>query len=243
MLRRLMGLAVVVGAGVAGYRLVVEPWWKGWGVDPVEQMKPMAGDDVVAGGMTAETRGITIDAPAEAVWPWLAQMGYGRAGWYSYDRIDMNSASADRILAEHQALAVGDVVPTHPGGGFVVKAIEPGRHLVLYSDTEIVRTQAEAAAEADPTPANLKMAGAFMEGAQPSDFAASWAFVLEDLGGGRTRLLERFRVRFGEADKPWMRVTMPMMGFGVFVMMRKQLLGIRERAERSPAPRPVAAVA
>ena len=238
MLRRLFGLAVFAVGAVASYRLVIEPWWRSWGADPDEAVRALPGDDVVPDGVTAETRGITIDAPPAAVWPWLVQMGYGRAGWYSYDRIDMRGASADRIVPELQSLSVGDIMPTHPAGGFLVKAIEPERALVLFTDTDTVRDQASAAAEADPTPANVKLAGAFMEGAQPTDFAVSWAFVLEPLPDGRTRLIERTRVRFGEADKPWMRITMPMMGFGVFVMMRRQLIGIRDRAERSPMPAP-----
>jgi hypothetical protein len=243
MLRAILWAGAVVVGAVAGFRLVVAPWRKRWGVEPGEWTKVLPGDDVVSRGITAETRGISIDATPDEIWPWLVQMGYGRAGWYSYDQVDMNHPSARRILQEHQVLALGDVVPTHPGGGFVVKAVEAGHHLVLYIDTEIVREQADAAAAADPTPANLRMAGAFMEGAQPSEFAASWAFVLEDAGAGRTRLIERFRVRFGDDDRPWMRVSMPMMGFGVFLMMRKQLLGIRERVEQAELPVPIAAVA
>jgi hypothetical protein len=238
MLRRLFGLAVFAAGAVASYRLVIAPWWRSWGVDPDEAVRVLPGDEVVADGVTAETRGITIHAPPAAVWPWLVQMGYGRGGWYSYDQIDMRGASADRIVPELQSLSVGDSMPTHPAGGFLVKAIEPERALVLFTDTDTVRDQASVAAEADPTPANLKLAGAFMEGAQPTDFAVSWAFVLEPLPDGRTRLIERTRVRFGEADKPWMRLTMPMMGFGVFVMMRRQLIGIRDRAERGPRPTP-----
>jgi hypothetical protein len=238
MLRRLFGLAVFAAGAVASYRLVIAPWWRSWGVDPDEAVRVLPGDEVVADGVTAETRGITIHAPPAAVWPWLVQMGYGRGGWYSYDQIDMRGASADRIVPELQSLSVGDIMPTHPAGGFLVKAIEPERALVLFTDTDTVRDQASVAAEADPTPANLKLAGAFMEGAQPTDFAVSWAFVLEPLPDGRTRLIERTRVRFGEADKPWMRLTMPMMGFGVFVMMRRQLIGIRDRAERGPRPTP-----
>jgi len=69
-----------------------------------------------------------------------------------------------------------------------------------------------------------------MNAAQPPEFAASWAFVLEPIGEERTRLIERFRIGFGEA-KPWNRYSLPLMGFGLFVMMRKQMLGIRERAE------------
>lgn len=247
MLRRLLILGATVGGAVAVYRRVVEPWWRTWGVRPDEAGAPLAGDEIVGGpDVTIETRGIDIEAPAEAVWPWLVQMGFGRAGWYSYDQLDMEGRSADRIVPEHQSLAVGDTVPTHPAGGFEVRAIEPGRHLVLYLDDEMVRRQAEEAAVINAeSPANLRMAGAFMENAQPPEFSASWAFVLEPRDGG-TRLIERFRIRFGnEGTKPWTRLTLPVMGFGVFVMMRKQMLGIRDRAERlrmpAPEPRPTEA--
>jgi hypothetical protein len=105
---------------------------------------------------------------------------------------------------------------------------------VLYSDSDLVARQADAAriANVGRADANVEATGAFLGVAQPADFAASWAFVLEPLTGGRTRLIERFRVRFGESDKPWTVFTLPLIGFGVFLMTRKQMLGIKERAER-----------
>jgi proline iminopeptidase len=226
-------LAAVAGAAALTYRFAVLPWFRTWGVNPADTARSLAGDEIIPGAVTAETRTITIDAPPAAVWPWLVQMGFGRAGWYSYDPIDMSGTSADDILPEHQTLAVGDLMPTHPGGGFLVKELDPGRSLVLYSDTDLVRQQAQAAA-ADPelaTPANIQMTSAIMESTQPVDFAATWAFVLDPLPDGGTKLIERFRVRFGETDKPWTRYTLPVVGFGVFVMMRKQMLGIKQRAE------------
>jgi hypothetical protein len=162
------------------------------------------------------------------------QMGFGRGGWYSYDTMDMKGSSADRILPELQELAVGDVVPTSPGGGFEVKAIEPGHALVLYLDTKMVRAQAEMAKSrvAAVAPVNLRAGGALMGVAQPTEFAATWAFVVEPLGDERARLVERFRIRFDGGDRPWMKATLPFMGFGVFAMVRRQLLGIKARAER-----------
>jgi hypothetical protein len=239
-MRRLLLLALgLAGVGYAGYRAVVEPWWRSWGVDPAEAERALPGDDLVPAPNEVETRGITIEASAATIWPWLVQMGFRRAGWYSYDKLDMAGRSADRIVPEWQALSPGDTMPTHPGGGFMVKTVEPERALVLYLDDEIVRgwtTRSTEEAEGDgKVPANLAATGAFMEMAQPPEFAASWAFVLEPAGDERTRLIERFRVRFGEA-RPWNRYTLPLMGFGVFVMMRKQLLGIRERAERTAEP-------
>jgi len=116
--------------------------------------------------------------------------------------------------------------------------IEPGHALVLYLDTDLVRSQAEAAKShaAETSPANLQAAGALMGTAQPTEFAASWAFVVEPLADDRTRLIERFRIKFDDDDRPWTRFTLPFMGFGVFVMVRKQLLGIRARVERSEPP-------
>jgi hypothetical protein len=235
MRKLLVLLAAVAGAAALTYRFAFLPWFRSWGVNPTDSARTLPGDDVIPGAVTAETRVISIDASPASVWPWLVQMGFGRAGWYSYDPIDMSGTSAHEILPEFQALAVGDIVPTHPGGGFQVKALDAGRSLVLYSDTDLVRQQAEAVA-ADPelaTPANLQMTSAILESTQPVDFAATWSFVLDPLPNGGTKLIERFRVRFGETDKPWTRYTVPMVGFGVFVMMRKQMLGIKQRAERA----------
>jgi hypothetical protein len=216
--------------------------WRTWGIDPLETAKSLAGDDLVATPTAIETRSITIDAPPEAVWPWLAQMGFDRGGWYSYDQLDMGGSSASRILHERQAIAVGDLVPTSPTTGFIVRVVEPGRALVLFSDTAVVEAQAAKAAQDTkaaelPVPAGLAASGAFLRRTPPG-FAASWAFVLEPLEGGRTRLIERFRVRF-EAAGPSFRVIGPIMGFGVFVMVRRQLLGIRERAELTVVAPPV----
>jgi hypothetical protein len=246
MRRVLLFFIGLAGAGFAGYRFVVEPWWRSWGVDPAESDRPLAGDELVPAPTEVDTRGITIAAPPSRVWPWLVQMGFGRAGWYSYDRMDMGGRSTDRIAPEWQSIAVGDTLPTHPGGGFVFKGFEPESALVHFLDNDIVQgwtNRHEEHPEGNgKTPANLAAAGAFMNAAQPPQFAASWAFVLEPLGDDRTRLVERFRIRFGEG-RAWNRYALPMMGFGVFVMMRKQMLGLKERAERmteavegAPAP-------
>jgi hypothetical protein len=210
-----------------------------WGVDPKEATKPFPGDHVVTDGETLLTRAITIDAQPGAVWPWLVQMGYGRAGWYSYDQLDMIGRSSDAILPEFQSIAVGDILPTHPAGGFEVKVVDPEHALVVYFDSALVERQATATG-AQPisvgeTP-GLAASGRFLQTASPPDFAVSWAFVLEPTGGGQTRLIERMRGRFGP-DTIGSQALMPFMGFGVFVMMRKQMLGIRDRVERTAAAR------
>jgi hypothetical protein len=251
-MRALLLLAAVAGAGIAGYRRLFRPWYDTWGLDGDEAVRTLPGDDVLPHAQTLDTRGITIDAPPEAVWPWLVQMGYGRGGWYSYDAVDMKGTSADRILPEHQVLHEGDIVPTDPAGGFAVRRLDPGRALVLSVDTELRRRQdaaARASQESEDTPVNLQAAGAFLTGTTPPDFEITWSFVLEPRAGGRTRLIERMRGRFGESQAPEV-LTRPLLGFGVFVMVRRQLLGIRDRVERAagradagPRPSTVASAA
>jgi hypothetical protein len=237
-MRKLFFVAGTAGAAVATYRLMLKPWTESWGIEGDEAVRTLPGDDVLSDADTLETRGITIDAPPDAVWPWLVQMGYDRGGWYSYDIVDMRGRSADTILDEHQSLREGDVMPTDPAGGFEVRRLDPGRALVLGLDAETRRRQdAAAARSADATPANLQAAGAFLEVGTPPEFAVTWSFVLEPRPGGRTRLIERFRGRFGTGNA-WTALTMPLVGFGVFVMVRRQLLGIRGRVEAAAMSAP-----
>ena len=225
--------AAAIGGSVLVYERVIRPWWQTWGIDQRDVARPLPGDDLVPGARTIDTRSVEIDAPPTDVWPWLVQMGYGRAGWYSYDAIDMAGGSARRIVPEWQSIDVGHVVPTYPGGGFEVRHIELGHALVLYSDTALVARQSEEAkrADAERPSTNVEATGVMLGATQPTEFAASWAFVLEPMPGDRTRLIERFRVEFGESDKPWTALTLPVVGFGVFVMTQRQMLGIKERAE------------
>jgi hypothetical protein len=229
MIKRLLVGSAIAAAGYAGY-MSARRWYETWGMDPDETAKALPGDDLIPEPTTVDTRGITIDAPVEAVWPWLVQMGYGRGGWYSYDAMDMKGMSAEAILPELQSLAVGDTVPTDPGGGFVVKVIEREHALVLYVDPEIVAARTGGRLTVGEA-RGVAMSGRFLGTATPPRFSAAWAFVLAPLGGGRTRLLERFRART-EATSPGSQLFGPILGFGVFVMTQRQMLGIRARAER-----------
>jgi hypothetical protein len=97
-------------AALGAYGLVVRPWYRAWGVDPAEKDRLLPGDELLAMPTGVETRGITIEAPAPAIWPWLVQMGYGRAGWYSYDALDMRGHSAHEIVPEWQHVAAGEAL-------------------------------------------------------------------------------------------------------------------------------------
>jgi proline iminopeptidase len=237
MFKRLFVVGAAIASAGAAYGFVrSRAAFREWGVDPAEREKLLPGDDLVPEADAVDTRGIDIAAPPKDVWPWLVQMGYGRGGWYSYDELDMDRPSAEQILPEFQAIEVGDIFPTHPGGGFEVRVVEPGKALVLYADRAIVKAQAEAKEGLETAPANLRVTGAYLDANMPGDFQASWAFVLEPRPDGRTRLIERFRGRLEPIEN---RPAPPEIAakallFGLFVMVRRQMLGIRDRAEGRP---------
>jgi hypothetical protein len=226
MLKRIIVGGSVAAAGWATYA-GVRRWRATWGVVPDEAGERLPGDDLVSSARSSDTRGITIDAPPDLVWPWLVQMGYRRGGWYSIDQLDMRGPSANRIVDEWQTLGVGDVVPTHPGGGFAVKVLEPNHALVLFADAASMQPSDEVT---EKVPAGLAASGAFLS-ATPGDFAASWAFVLVPIGARQTRLIERVRY-WGADGNALSNAALSLLGFGVFVMMQRQMVGIRARAER-----------
>jgi hypothetical protein len=243
MLKRLLVFGAAIASAGAMYGIVqTRIQFRRWGIDPAEAARVLPGDDIVENAEAIDTRGIDIAAPPEQVWPWLVQMGYGRAGWYSYDQLDMNQPSVDRIVPELQGLAVGDIVPTHPGGGFEVRILDPEKALVLYADRALIDHQATTASATgeglETASANVKATGMYLDATMRGDFRASWAFVLESRPEGRTRLIERFRgwmeapaEASPEAAKVGKAVAGKALLFGLFVMVRRQLLGIRERAE------------
>jgi hypothetical protein len=173
-----------------------------------ERWRSLPGDAFIPAAQGMLTHAITIRCPRREVWPWLVQMGAGRAGWYSYDRIDNGDRhSAERIIPELQHIAVGDVFPAlpHVTEGFVVLEFQPERYLVLGW----------------PSPAGPPI--------------TTWAFVLEEPEPGCTRLIVRsradtsYRPPFGLPQWTVKTLVPP----GHLIMQRKQLLGIARRAEAS----------
>ncbi|MBL9016597.1 MAG: hypothetical protein JNL83_20590 [Myxococcales bacterium] len=157
------------------------------------------GDDVLD-ARAQLTHAIAIDAPPEDVWPWLLQMGCQRAGWYSWDRLDNGGArSADRIIPELQHLAEGDVLPARPTGSEGFQVIR------IVPGRAIV-----------------------LSGISP-DWAGTWAFALEPLEGGRTRLVTRYRAAYPPNVK--MAVALPILRAVHAFMEGKQLRTIKHHAE------------
>jgi membrane protease YdiL (CAAX protease family) len=175
-----------------------------------EKMRVLPGDERIPQAIDSLTHGVTIQRLPRDLWPWLVQMGAGsRAGWYSYDWLDNGrQPSATRIVSELQRPAVGTIFPALPGvtEGFTVLAIEHERMLTL---------------------------GWLAPDGAPE---VTWTFVLDDVAPGATRLLVRARggpgYRFYGLPLPLTRLVVRVVHF---IMQRKQLLGIKRRAESMPA--------
>ena len=76
----------ILGAGVSVYLRVIRPWQLRWGATDDELRRAMPGDELVARPTFNATRAVTVQAPASMIWPWIVQIGFGKAGWYSYNR-------------------------------------------------------------------------------------------------------------------------------------------------------------
>jgi hypothetical protein len=239
-IRTIIKLKVILLSLLAG--MAIATWLQAreqsrtWGLSPGESERDLPGDDLVAMPVHSDTRSLVIDAPPARVWSWLKRLGQSNAGWYSYGFLDQPwspvaaALRRSRSLAGTGELAVGDVVATHPDGGFVAKVVEPERALVLHLDDDIVREQVRALAEKGSEGA----ARAATEMEDMPAFGFSWAFVLEPEAGDRTRLIERLRLDIA-VSAPQRRL-LPFMGIGAFTLMRSQMLGIKRRAEEGMAP-------
>lgn len=116
---------------------LLRPWHLHWGSTPDEVASTMPGDELLPHAHLEATRAISIAAPPEDVWPWIVQIGFRRAGFYSYDLIDnLNVPSADHIVPEFQDIHVGDWVamaePVTDTTAFKVAGFEPNRWLLWH---------------------------------------------------------------------------------------------------------------
>ena len=172
--RKLAGLTLLVASV---YALVLRPRLVRWGASDEEVARTYPGAELILDGTRASTMAVTIEGPPAEVWPWLVQMGWDRAGWYSWDRLDNGGrASAQEVHPEWQNLSVGDWLsawsPRGPMKAWEVAALEPTRFLGLRGLSDL------RGRVIDPTQPRPP---AFVEGL--------WGFLLEELPADRTRLL------------------------------------------------------
>lgn len=199
-----------------------------WGATDDEVHRSLPGDDLVPHPMLETTHAISINASRADIWPWLVQMGYDRAWWYTdarwYQWVDKyvwhtsHPASPDHIVPDLQHLEVGDTILDGPPGTafFTVAKLEPERVLALYSTTHILM-MAPVSLRNNP---NVGLHGEF-----------SWVFVIDEREQGMTRLIVRTRASY--EPKMFRILTRPILFPSDFLMARMMLQAIKQRAEQS----------
>jgi proline iminopeptidase len=221
--------AVMVAAGMAAAEVAYSAWVRPrlmrWGATDAEVTGGFPGAGLVPDGQRAATMAITIDAPPDQVWPWLVQLGGGRGGWYSWDRLDNGGRpSATRVHPEWQDLAVGDYVKywarNGPVDAWEVAALEPDRFLGLRGLRDLRGRQLDPG---QPRPS------AYTEGL--------WGFLLNDLPSGRTRLVisgyQTLRPRWLERfANYWLYIP------AVWPMQARMLAVLKRNIERAASARP-----
>lgn len=180
-----------------------------WGATPAEARDVLPGDQLLADAELIATRCIDVRTEAARVWPWIAQLGQGRGGYYSYDALEnlvgCDIHSAEQIVPAWQHPDVGDEVRLHPEVALEVVIVDPGHALVLRGAVPVGGTK----------------------GTPPYDF--TWAFVVREVAPSATRLLVRERYAY---TRWWAPALVEPVSVVSWVMTRKMLHGIRERAER-----------
>jgi hypothetical protein len=211
MRRRDVTSVIAIGAAAAAYIRLARPRQLRWGATDQESDGSLPGDDLIANPDLTATRAITVHTSADQVWPWIAQLGQGRGGFYSYDVLEnlvgCDIHSADQIVPQWQAITVGGQVKLHPEVGLGVAVVELGRALVVR--------------------------GGVPMGAAPPPYDFTWAFVLQEQPEGTTRLLVRERYAYTQR---WAPLLVEPVAVVAFVMSQRMLRGIRDRAERGGRP-------
>lgn len=163
----------------------------------------MPGDSLVRDPLEVTTRAITVDAWPAHVWPWLAQMGNGRGGLYSYDCLDrifgiLDGPSSDTIISGLPEIRSGDTIPVGGSTGWPVALAKPNELLLL----------------------DIHQNGVHV----------TWAFALNPISRTETRLVTRVRARL---PNRWiLPLQIAVLDPAEFLMVRRQLIGLRDRAER-----------
>jgi hypothetical protein len=208
----------MAAAVLGGTWAALRPRMLVWGATGEEAARHLPGDDLVPDAQYVTTRGITIKAPPEAVFPWLVQLGQSRGGFYTYDALEnlfrLDIHSADRVHPEWQDLRPGvDYVSLDPQQTMKMTIVE-----LEAPHAMVIRTGAPGEAPQEP--------GDFFKG----EIAGTWAFIVEPLDTARSRLIVRWRAAWRPTAAA--SVAAPtLLEPAHFIMERGMMLGIKKRAE------------
>ncbi len=191
-----------------------------WGLTKEEAYRTLPGDHIIEQPQSAFTHGIVINAPAKYVWPWVAQMGKDRGGFYSYEALEnlmgLGIYNADTILEQHQHPKQGDIILFGPDNGCTLAICKEGEAMVIENSLDMDTNKPYNPAEGHPK----------------NYLHLSWLWYIEPLDRYKSRFISRNRLNFSPTFKNrlmFSAMAEPM----VFAMDRKMCLGIKRRAERS----------
>jgi len=207
------------GGLLAAYVGLIRPWISRWNASEDEVLNQQAGDEIIRNPFLRTTRSVLVRAPADQVWPWIVQIGYGRGGFYSYDPLERAAGleglhSADHVVPELQNLKVGDQVPISPVSPMRVEVLQPNRALVLHMLMNPFSATPLDNVHNPPQP--------WMDW--------TWAFLIHPLNDYACRLVSRVRAVYAPYAPLW-----PLVAIGLepvaFLMDRKLLLTVKYRVE------------
>jgi hypothetical protein len=190
------------------YWFPIRRWMSRWGATPSDLSRVMAGDSLLVDPTYSGTMAVSVDALPEDIWPWLVQIGYQRGGLYSYDWLDRLFGYLDRPSA--------------------TRILPEFQHLAVGDEIPLGRGPSWPVAVVEPRRALV------LDMRNMGGFDWVWQFGLYTVDEKRTRLVSRSRVRTRTVGARLLTYAIEPAGF---LMTRRMLLGIKERAEALRAGR------
>ena len=190
------------------YWFLLRRWMSRWGTTPPDLSRVMAGDTLLPDSTFSYTMSVIVNAPPEDIWPWLVQIGYQRGGLYSYDWLDRLFGYLDRPSA--------------------TRILPEFQHLAVGDQIPLGRGPGWPVAVVEPDRALV------LDMRNMGGLDWVWQFGLYTIDERRTRLVSRSRVR---TKAVWARLLTYAIEPAGFIMTRRMLLGLKERAEASRAGR------
>ena len=195
--------AALLGGLTATYIGFIRPRQMRWGATTEEATRTLPYDELVPNPTWSSTRVVTVEATPEQIWPWLAQVGWGRAGWYGYDLVDNGGkASAWEIMPEHQHLEIGTKFPMSPFTAMYCRDFEEPRWMLLRMGNDKVTSD-----------------------------IGSFLYYLDPIDQQHTRLIIRMRDKYRWLNPPILAMQLAV-DVGDIFFQWKHLLGVKARAER-----------
>ena len=209
------GILIIVAAYLT---LFFKPLRDRWGLSSKEANSTFPGDHLVPQPRSEFVHAIEINAPASLVWPWIAQIGQGRGGFYSYEALEnifgLKIYNSDKILPEFQQPKIGDLIPFSPKDAYPVVICQPGKAMAIENWYDLNKNSVYN--QALESPMNY--------------LHLSWLWMVEPLDDHRSRFISRNRLDYSPSLKNSLLFGILGEPFA-FAMDRKMCYGIKRRAE------------